>query len=610
MTATNSLLSHPALFFLGAALLVPFISSRLLKWLLPIPALLAIVSVVTLDTGTTGFAHYIGMDLTFFRVDALSTIFANVFAVQGLIALVFAMHLKDKGQHMSSLAYVGGGFGCVFAGDYLTLFIFWEVMSVASTMLVWLNKNNRSVKAGFRYFLFHTLGGLFLLGGILLRYADLGTMSFVPVDPSGAMYYDWLILLGFCVNAAVVPLHAWLPDAYPEATVTGAVFMSAYTTKTAVYVLARAFAGFEVLAIAGVVMCLYGVFYATMENNARRILGYHIVSQVGYMVAGVGIGTAMTVNGACAHAYAHILYKGLLFMSVGCLLHAAGTAKLTELGGLVRRLPWVFILYVVAGVSISGMPFFNGFVSKTMTIAGAAEAHRTWLALGMELAAVGTFLSVGLKLPYFAFYSKKEYTGELKPIPVNMYVGMGIGAALCIITGLYPDLLYMQLPFREGVAAYSPFVKHVAEAVEHPYVPYTIWHLLQAFMLLGFTGLGFTAMRKILVPHAQRNVDFEYLYILGGKLFLALFSRPFAAVDTVWSSVYRTLGLRGLMGSAWLSSLFDRKGIDTVVDGTATSVRSVGKSATIIQNGRLQAYATAAILAGLGVSALVWLLTS
>ena len=127
-------------------------------------------------------------------------------------------------------------------------------------------------------------------------------------------------MIGFCVNAAVIPLHAWLPDAYPEATVTGAVFMSAFTTKTAVYVLARGFAGFEILAIMGTLMTLYGVFYATIENNARRILSYHIVSQVGYMVAGIGVGTAMTVNGACAHAYAHILYKGLLFMGAGTLL--------------------------------------------------------------------------------------------------------------------------------------------------------------------------------------------------------------------------------------------------------------------------------------------------
>lgn len=610
MTATNSLLSHPALYFLGASLAVPFIPARVLKWLLPIPALLAVLAVFSLESGTSGLASYLGMDLALFHVDALSSIFANVFAIQGLIALIFAMHLKDKGQHMASLAYVGGGFGCVYAGDYLTLFIFWEIMSIASTMLVWLNRSDSSVRAGFRYFLFHTLGGLFLLAGILLRYSELGTMAFMPVDPSGAMYYDWLILIGFCVNAAVVPLHAWLPDAYPEATVTGAVFMSAYTTKTAVYVLARAFAGFEILAVAGVVMCLYGVFYATMENNARRILGYHIVSQVGYMVAGIGIGTAMTINGATAHAYAHILYKGLLFMAVGCLLHAAGTTRLTELGGLIRRLPWVFILYMAAGVSISGMPFFNGFVSKTMTIAGAAEAHHTWLALGMELAAVGTFLSVGLKLPYFAFFAKQDDNRELKPIPANMYVAMGLGAGLCLITGLFPQLLYDLLPFKEGVTAYSPFVTHVAEVLEHPYVPYTAWHLLQAFLLLGFTGLGFVVLRKIIVPHAQRNVDFEYLYILFGRMFLSLFSRPFAAIDAVWSSVYRTLGLRGLVGSAALSAIFDRKGIDTVVDGTAYSVRSVGRGVSFIQNGKLQTYASAAILAGLGVYALVWVLTS
>lgn len=609
MTATNSFLAHPALYFLLASFAVPFIPGRLLKWLLPLPAVLAVLSVIGLDHGTSGVFQWLDTDLTLFRVDQLSVVFAHVFAIQGVIALIFAMHIKDKGQHMAALAYVGGGFGCLFAGDYLTLFIFWEIMSVASTMLVWLNRSDRSVRAGFRYFMFHTLGGLFMLAGLLLRWGHLGTLAFTPVDPTGAMYYDWLIMIGFCVNAAVVPLHAWLPDAYPEATVTGAVFMSAYTTKTAVYVLARAFAGFEVLAIAGTVMCVYGVFYATIENNARRILGYHIVSQVGYMVAGIGIGTAMTVNGASAHAYAHILYKGLLFMGAGCLLYSAGTAKLTELGGLVKRLPLVFVFYMVAAVSISGMPFFNGFVSKTMTITGAAEAHRTWLALGMELAAVGTFLSVGLKLPYFAFFSKDDNPQrELKPIPVNMYVAMGIGSALCFFTGIYPDFLYNLLPIQEGIAAYSPYITHVAEAIEHPYVPYTTWHVLQAFMILGFTGLGFWAMRRIVVPHAQRNVDFEWFYILGGKAFLAIFSRTFAWIDSRWSEVYRTLGLRGLVGTADGSAKFDRVGIDGAVDGTARGVAGIGSALTRIQTGRLQSYASAALVAAFVIGALAFVL--
>ncbi len=225
------------------------------------------------------------------------------------------------------------------------------------------------------------------MGGLLLRYKMVGNFDFVPISPSEATIYDYLILLGFAVNAAVVPLHAWLPDAIQKPLLL-VLFYECFTTKTAVYVLARGFAGFEVLAIAGTIMAIYGVFYATIENNARRILAYHIVSQVGYMVAGIGIGTAMTLNGAAAHAYAHILYKGLLFMGAGSLLYATGTAKLTELGGLVSKLPWVFVFYMVGAVSISGFPLFSGFVSKTMVIAGAAEAHRTYLALGLELAAV------------------------------------------------------------------------------------------------------------------------------------------------------------------------------------------------------------------------------
>ena len=457
--------------------------------------MVAIASVVSLTMGPSGEQHlaslnYLGQTMELGRVDALSLVFAHVFAIQSLIGFIYALHEPNRGQHMAACLYVAGAFGCVFSGDYLSLFIFWELMSIGSVFLVWLRKTPTSTAAGFRYFLFHVFGGLFLLAGLLLRYAEIGTFAFTAVAPDAARYFDYIILIGFLVNAAFVPLHAWLPDAYPEATVTGAVFMSAFTTKTAVYVLARAYAGFELLAIGGCVMCLYGVFYATIENNARRILSYHIVSQVGYMVCGIGIGTAMTVDGACAHAYAHILYKGLLFMGAGCLLYSAGTAKLTELGGLASRLPLVMIGYMVGAVSISGMPLFNGFVTKTMTIAGAAEAHRTWLALGMELAAVGTFLSVGIKLPYFAFWAKPKSDMPLKPIPWNMYVGMGISSFLCLFIGLFPETLYKLLPFPTE------------------YTPYTSWHVLQSSLLLGFTGLGFYVMRKIIPPHPSRNLDF------------------------------------------------------------------------------------------------------
>ncbi|SMF39350.1 Na(+)/H(+) antiporter subunit D [Desulfovibrio gilichinskyi] len=582
---------HPAVAFIALAMALPFFRGQHWKWLLLVPPIIAIAVVFTATMGSFGIIPYLGNTLILGRVDKLSLVFANVFAIQSLIGMIYSLHVKEKAHHASAALYVAGSFGCVFAGDYLTLFIFWELMAVASTFLVWLHRTKTSSAAGFRYFLFHMLGGLFLLGGLLLRYHEIGTFAFLPVDPSAMQYYDWLILLGFCVNAAVVPLHAWLPDAYPEATIPGAVFMCAFTTKTAVYVLARGFSGVYILAVAGTFMAVYGVLYASMENNARRILSYHIVSQVGYMVAGIGIGTAMCMNGAVAHAYAHILYKGLLFMSVGTLMYSVGTADLDKLGGLVGRLPWVVLLYMVGAVSISGMPFFNGFISKTMTITGAAESHHTLLAIGLEIAAVGTFLSVGIKLPYFAFFNKPAKTElKLTKIPKNMYVAMGIAATLCFAQGVYPQMLYKLLPFP----------------VE--YTPYTPWHLLQSAMLLAFTGAGFWVMRKIIIPHHGRNLDFDKLYRFIGNAGLQLVCRPVAWADSIWTTVYRVIGLRALMDFAAGSSWFDRKGIDTVVDGTAYTVRNIGRTGAKIQTGRLQDYLGLAVFFALCIYGLVWYL--
>ena len=490
----TSVFYHPSMAFLALALVVPFVPKTL--WLNKafrgalalIAPLIALYSIFTVEPGSYGALEYLDQSLLLGRVDKLSIVFGQVFAIIATIGAIYGMHVEDRGHYVCGSLYVAGGFGCVFAGDLLTVFLFWELMSIGSTFLIWQARTKESVGAGFRYFMYHTVGGLFLLGGLLLKYKATGSFAFNAVDPSGAQLYDWLILIGFCVNAAVVPLHAWLPDAYPRASVAGAVYMCAFTTKTAVYVLARGYAGWEVLAIAGTCMAVFGVLYACIENNARRILSYHIVSQVGYMVAGIGIGTAMTMNGAVAHAYAHILYKGLLFMGTGAILYSVGTAKLDKLGGLAYKLPWVMVLYMIAALSISGMPLFNGFISKTMTIAGAAEAHRTILALGMEIAAVGTFISVGIKLPYFAFWGgKKEYIGEVKPLPVNMYVGMAICGLLYIAQGVYPHMLYQYLPFQ----------------VEHAFEPWHLDKVINSGLLLGFSGLAFYLTRKIITPHAN-----------------------------------------------------------------------------------------------------------
>ena len=601
--ATFEMFIHPTVAFIIAALLLPLlprvgVGKALGKVVMLIPPLIAIYAAFTNVPGTYATVVWLGQTLTFGRVDAMSSIFIQVFAIMSLAGIIFALHLDDPWQHVAALFYAGGGMGCVLAGDYLTLFLFWEIMAIGSTFLIMCARNRESALAGYRYFMYHVLGGLFLLAGMLLRYHATGSFAFEAIAPEGAQCYDWLILLGFCVNAAVIPLHAWLPDAYPRGTVTGSVFMCAFTTKTAVYVLMRGFASWEVLAIAGTIMALYGVLYASMENNARRILSYHIVSQVGYMVAGIGVGTAMTLNGAAAHAYAHILYKGLLFMSTGAILYSVGTAKLDELGGLAGRLPWVMVLYMVAALSISGMPLFNGFVSKTMTITGAAEAHQYWVAMGLEIAAVGTFISVGLKLPYFAFWGGKplDMQREIKPIPANMYVGMAILAIACIAQGVSPELLYNYLPIP------------MTEANNNLYNPWTSWMVLQSLMLLGFSGLAFYFMRKVITPHTALNLDFDWFYRLIGRGVMALVCRPLACFDSFWTNVYNTVGVRFLNCFAAVTMFFDRWIIDGIVDNTAYGVRGVGRLGAMLQSGRLQLYLGLMMTFIAVILALVWYL--
>jgi multicomponent Na+:H+ antiporter subunit D len=324
----SNLWIHPALILILGGLALPFFRGALRKpYLLAIPTL-AFAAVLFMPRGTYGVFQFLDWYVTFGRVDNLSLVFAYIMTLMCIIGTLYGLHVENEFEHMAAWFYVAGSLGVIFAADYLVLFLFWEVMAFSSVFLVWFRKRRESLATGYRYLLVHTAGGLALLAGFVLRYqATGGDLSSGPVGVDTPTLSTYLIMIGFILNAAVPPFHAWLPDAYGEATVSGAVFMCAFTTKTAVYALARGFAGMEILVPLGVVMALYGVVYAVLENDSRRLLAYHIISQVGYMVAGVGIGTEMAINGACAHAFAHILYKGLLFMGCGSVLYMTGKSK-------------------------------------------------------------------------------------------------------------------------------------------------------------------------------------------------------------------------------------------------------------------------------------------
>ena len=574
---SSSIFIHPATWFLMGAVLLPFLNKRTrLKKVVLIAVPLIAFSLIHWLPDSFGQVSYMGFDLVFGRVDQLTRVFLHVFTIMAVIGCIYGLHIEETGQHIAAFLYVAGSLGVTLCGDYLTLFIFWELMAFASTFLVWYRKKRRSIEAGFRYLLVHTAGGLVLLGGIFLRYKNVHDLSFVQIATNGATFADYLIMIGFMLNAAVPPIHAWLPDAYPEASVTGAVFMCAFTTKTAVYVLARGFPGFEALAILGAIMTVYGVGYAAIENDARRILAYHIVSQVGYMVCGVGIGTAMAVNGAISHAYAHIIYKALLFMGAGAVLEMTGKSKLNELGGLYKQMPLAMIFTVIGGISISGFPLTSGFVSKSMIIAAAGESHRIGLLLMMTLAAVGTFLSVGIKLPYFIWFGKDSGV-RAKDAPWNMNLAMGIAAFLCFFIGIYPDYLYKMLPFPVN------------------YHPYTAYHLSETMQILGFTGLGFYLMVKTLKPEPKINLDLDWFYRKGAKVFMVFASRPVLSSDNWVNDVYRRIGLRLTMALAKAISWFDWEGIDWTIDGSARGVVEGGNRVRSLMTGKIQHYIGGAI---------------
>lgn len=513
----------PAAVLIFGAVLVPLLPRRIhASAFLLFPAL-AFGLLLGLEPGTSLSVPFLHYELIVVRVDRLSLAFGYVFTLITLLGGIYSFHLKDTGQQVAALFYGGSALGVVFAGDLITLFVFWEIMAVSSVCLIWARRIHRSNQAGMRYIIVHLFGGSVLLAGILWHMGETGSVLFNRLEGGAAA---WLILFGFVLNAAVPPLHAWLSDSYPEATVTGAVFLSAFTTKAAVYALARGFAGWEILMWAGAFMAVYGVVFAFLENDIRRILAYHIISQVGYMVAGVGLGTEAAINGSTAHAFAHILYKGLLFMGAGTVLYATGRSKLTELGGLARTMSLTFLLYMAGAFSISGVPLFSGFVSKSLVIHAAELSHQGVVALLLNVASVGTFLSIGLKLPYFTWFGP---TRPLKPAPIpwSMYAGMILAGGINLAIGVYPKLLYDVLPFPVD------------------YRPYTPSHLMETVQLLMFTGLGFWLLIEKLGGKATITLDTDWFYRrpsrLSYRLMVVPVNRLFMSLESLTLEFSRSL---------------------------------------------------------------------
>jgi len=584
---------HPSAIFILGSVLIPLLKGRIKQGYMLLLAFSALFAVIMVPHGTYGVYEFLGWKLTFAYVDKLSKVFAYIFTIMGVIGVLFALHVKNDGEHLAAFFYMAGSLGVTFAGDFLTLFLFWEMMAFSSVFLVWYRKIPSSLASGFRYLLWHVAGGLILLAGIILQYSVSGDLTVQLLPFHGWWPADiqslavFLIMIGFILNAAVPPFGAWLPDAYPAATVTGAVFMSAFTTKTAVYTLARVCAGSEILIVLGVIMAIYGVVYAVLENDARRLLSYHIISQVGYMVAGVGLGTQMAINGAVAHAFAHILYKALLFMGTSSVLYATGTAKLTELGGLYKTMPRTMIYTIIGGLSISAFPLFSGFVSKSMTVAAFGEKHIMWGFIGLMLASAGTYLHTGLKVPYFIWFGKDQGIKAKEP-PWNMELAMIIASIFCIGLGIFYKPLYALLPYPVH------------------FEPYTAYHTWESLQVLLFTQLGFFLLLKMLWCENTISIDTDWFPRKVARAFMWLVNKPIANVEYGFiGEIYEFIIQKPILKVAHLLRVFDTEAVDGTVNGIGKGMLSWSRILQIIQSGQVQHYALVMALGALTVLAMM-----
>ena len=580
---------HPGLLLILGAWTLPFLKGRVKRGAMLILPIAALAICLRMTHGTYGEVSFLGLELVFGRVDALSLIFSYVFSIMAFLGMVYSLHVEDDAQHVAALTYAGAALGVTFAGDFLSLAVFWELLAISSVLLVWLRRKPSALAAGFRYLLVHVFGGLILLAGIVLHWSQTGSLAFEDMSAFSGGAAWTLILVAFLLNAAVPPLGAWLPDAYPEATVTGAVFMTAFTTKSAVYVLIRGFAGTEVLVWLGAAMAVYGVVYAVLENDARRLLAYHIISQVGYMVCGVGIGTALALNGVAAHAFAHIIYKAILFMGAGAVLQVTGLRKLSDMGGLYKTMPITLGLYMVGAFAISAVPLFSGFVSKSMIVSAAGESHMGLVFLLLTLASAGTFLHTGLKLPYYMFFGKDSGVRGQEP-PGNMLVAMGLAALACVLIGVFPGLLYQLLP--------NPM----------DYVPYTLPHVTSTLGMLGFTALGFFLLLKHLDPKPTISLDTDWFYRRGLTGFVNLVKEPLARFEYGFvGEIYEFVIRRPVLGAANLLRRFDSIVVDSALVGVGRSTQMLSRILKTVMSGHAQHYGlfmAAGILALLALAVL------
>jgi multicomponent Na+:H+ antiporter subunit D len=494
----------PAFILLIAAVLIGLVKGHARTAVILLAPIITLWAIWQIPDGVQGTIKFLSYNIEPVEGSPLRRLFATIFAIMVFVGGLYSFRIARWYELAAAFAYAAGAIGVCFAGDLITMFLYWELMAIFSTIVVWCGGTPGARAAGIRYAIMHLLGGVVLKVGIEGVVVGTGSIQIQPMLATD--FSTWMILIGILINAAAPPVSAWLADAYPEASPTGSVFLSAFTTKTAVLALILLFPGEPVLIGIGLFMVMYGIIFALLENDVRRILAYSVVNQVGFMVVAVGIGTEMALNGATAHAFAHIIYKALLFMSAGVVIYRTGKNKCMELGGLFRTMPLTCVCGIIGALAISSFPLTSGFTTKSMISQAAVDMNLVWVYMALTAASAGVFLHAGIKFPWFVFFQKDSGLRP-KDAPWNMGLAMIIFASLCILIGVFPETLYSLLPYPVD------------------YIPYSIGKVLFYLQLLLFSGLAFFVLLPLMKRTMTISLDTDWLWRHAGVSILKLIDR-------------------------------------------------------------------------------------
>ena len=443
----------PGLIFILGSFFTFLVKKNLQKLvILSIPFLAAYNLFYTSSPSTIPF---LTGSLDLMHTDTLSVLFGSLFIFVSIIAFIYGFNTAKHSEYIAALIYIGSAISVVFTKDYISLYIFWELMALSSVFLILLKGTNFSRKAGLRYIVVHLVGGLILLAGIILQIHQTDSILIAPLELTSVSTI--LIFIGVLVNAAAVPFSSWLTDAYPESTLMGGVILSSITTKTALYVLLRVFAGVDILIFIGAFMAVYGVFFGLIENNIRRCLAFSVINQLGFKLLAVGLGSPLAIAGACLHAVCGVIYNSVLWMTAGSIIERTGKENFSDLSALRSKMPVIFTYALIGVASISALPLTSGFVSKKLIVKAVEKANLVGPWIMLEIASFGVILFIACKFIYFAFIrTNPNVVISVKKINPFMSISTSVMAFLCIYLGLFPKSLYNVVPYSAELLASTP----------------------------------------------------------------------------------------------------------------------------------------------------------